>query len=969
MRWFIFVMRRYFPGLLVLVISFLVYFFTVSPTVSFWDCGEFIASAYRLQVPHPPGAPIYLLLARFFSMWWSDTSMVALSINFLSVLVSAFSVFFLYKILSLLLGVLRAEGSQKRSFFVEVASVAGALMFAFTDSMWYSAVESEVYALSLFFSMITMWLFLSWYLSEKDSTRLFFLGVYLLGLSIGVHLLNLLLVPVFVMLFVWKVRGHTVRNTIQGFMWGLVLLAILYWGLIVNGLVPAMFLERWLVNNMGFPKHAGLIVFMVVLVVIFVMGMILTYRKRSVFHFAFFVSTLILMGWFSYALVPIRADAGCPINMNNPDNVFSLNEYINRTQYGNRPLLYGPHAGAKVIEWKPQKRVVYDKKIKRYKEVVSDMKLSFSPDDMVWFPRIYSRLPQHIEGYQWWLGESPEDENPGLFSQVSFFLRYQMGFSFFRYIMWNFSGRQNDSQGHGDVLSGNWVTGIGPIDGYRLGSRQYPLAEDVYSSSANHYFGIPLFLALVGLLFLLREGRGRKRILILFGAIFVMTGPAVVFYLNQPPFEPRERDYVYIATYMSIAAMGGVGIFALLKGIYRISSSKVNVVLSSLLLLLAGPGLLFSVNLNDHNRSSRYLALDLAVSQLRSCPSRAILFTYGDNDTYPLWYAQQVEKIRTDVRIVNLGLLNTPWYLKQIKEASEGSEGLAMTLPVEFYLNHQLDYIGVSQSELSPVEGIQAITQLKENFSCLAEKDQLLGEELPPLWELRFPDGDVLLWRLSPGYLSTGRLALFDIIATNLGSRAICFTRNVDRRNLQGLDHHFISRGLIWQVGKTEAEQSVQDVLDDYSLFMDSISIGRSSDTWWDNACRQALEAAGYRAAVIDLSHRLLKSGCHAQAARLLKKSVEEYPYSPYMEQSPMVEMARLFVQCNERDEAEKLIRDMTYVNFQDVYYFVYSGFDQRYVKQRYCELFGQLRALSKDLDLTDLLARIDSELHHLCEF
>ncbi|MGQ1889314.1 glycosyltransferase family 117 protein [Thermophagus sp. OGC60D27] len=969
MRWFIPVLRRNLSGLLVLMTSLIVYFFTVSPTVSFWDCGEFIASAYRLQVPHPPGAPVYLLLARFFSMWVSDASMVAFSINILSVIASTFSVFFLYKILLLLLGVMTTGETLKKRLFMEMASVAGALMFAFTDSMWYSAVESEVYASSLFFSMITLWLFLSWYLREKDSSRLFFLGVYLLGLSIGVHLLNLLFIPVFVMLFVWKVRGHTVKFTIQGILLGVFLLGVIHWGLIVNGLVPAMCLEGWLVNDLGFPKHSGLIVFAVVLGGIHVLGLILTCRSRPVFHFGFLVSTLILIGWFSYAFVLIRAEAGCPINMNSPDNVFSLNEYINRTQYGNRPLLYGHHAGAKVVGWEQKKRMIYDDEGKRYKEVASNMDLYFSSEDMVWFPRIYSRLPQHIEGYQWWLGESPLNRKPGLFSQVSFFLRYQMGFSFLRYIMWNFVGRQNDSQGHGDILSGNWATGIGLVDGYRLGSRKYPLAEDIYSSSANHYFGIPLFFTLVGLLFLLREGRGRKRILVLLGLIFVMTGPAVVFYLNQPPFEPRERDYVYIAAYMSLSAIGGVGVFALLKGIYRISASNVTLLLSGLLILLAGPGLLFSVNLNDHNRSSRYLAHDLAISQLRSCPPNAILFTYGDNDTYPLWYAQQVENIRMDVRIVNLGLLSAPWYVKQIKKAVQGSGGLSLTLPFDFYLNHQLDYVGVSRSDLSPVEGSQALLQLKRQLSGLSAKDQLLGEELAPVWELRLPNEEVLVWRLSPGYLSTGSLVLYDIISSNIENHAVCFTRNVDRSALHGLDHHFIPRGLVWQVGQTNSENGVQGVLADYSLFMDSIRIGRSSEVWWDNTCRQALDAAGYREAVIDLSHRLLSSGYQSNVVRLLKKSIKEYPYSPYMPQLSMVEMARLLVQCNEKAEAEKLVRDIIYVNLQDVYYFVYSGFDTSYVKHRYCELFGQLRALAEDLDLTGLLAQIDTELHYLCGF
>ncbi|SFD98629.1 glycosyltransferase family 117 protein [Thermophagus xiamenensis] len=958
-------LKWYISETIVLGISLFVYSYTVAPTVSFWDCGEYIASAYRLQVPHPPGAPFYLLLARLFSLFASDTSQVALSINLLSLVSSAIAVLLLYKILVILLGWLVDEANPRNIFFIEVASIIGSLLFAFTDTFWNSAVESEVYATSFCFSMATLWLFLRWYNSKRNNHRLFFLGVYLMGLSIGVHLLNLLMIPVLVILFIWKFKGHSVINTIQGLVIGSILLVFLYWGLIVNGLLPAQYIERLLVNGLGLPKHSGLIAYVFGIVAILFGGIWLTFRTHPVIHFTFLVSGLIIMGWFSYALVPIRAEANPPINMNAPNNIFSLNEYINRTQYGNRPLLYGPHAGSEIVAWEPDSQFVYQVDKGRYEKVASVLRFRFRSEDMVWFPRIYSRQPQHEEGYQWWTGVNPQKQKPTFTSQISFFLRYQLGHSFLRYLLWNFVGRQNDSQGHGDMLSGNWASGLDWVDKYHLGNRKYPLAEELYSAAANHYYGIPMLMALIGLLYLFGEGRGRKRIVVVLGVIFLITGPAVVWYLNQPPFEPRERDYVYVASIMVIASLGGIGAFAMLKGIYKLFESIFTCSLLGILLFLSGPGLLFSVNLNDHDRSSRYLARDLAVSQLRSCPPNAILFTYGDNDTYPLWYAQHVEEIRTDVRIVNIGLLSLPWYLEQLKRAEIGSAGIHMNLPSEFYWRHQIDYFKISQSELMPVTGVQALEQLKSLNS--SSKTKLVVREIPSNWVLSLKDKNILNWKILSSYISAGNLALADIIASNIENRPICFTRNVDRKSLHGIDKFFIGHGLVWLVDNPVVSENSKHALVQYSILMDSVSLARSAETWLDNSCRQALAAAGYRNAILENVNQLLKMGHLKQASCILNKSLKDFPYSPYIDQSLMVDVAKLLTHCGENDEAQKLVRNITYVNLQDIYYFVYSGFEIRDIKARYCKLFIDLRGLAKELRMTELVSRIELEMNSLC--
>jgi len=962
-------LKKHAGSLFVFCVSLVVYSVTVAPTTSFWDCGEFIASAYRLQVPHPPGAPVYLLLARFFSLFAPDTSQVALTVNMLSVTASAFTVMFLYKIFLLLFKLLGREVTANRPLYEEISAISGTLLFAFTDSFWYSAVESEVYATSLLFSTVTLWAFLKWYVQSDSHPRLFFLGVYLLGLSIGVHLLNLLLVPVFVLLYVWKQRDHGVSKSIGAILSGFLLLAVLYWGLIANGLWPAQKFELWLVNALGLPIHSGLILFVFVLLAVHVAGIVFTFPRHRVVHFAFLISALILMGWFSYTLVPVRAHAGPPINMNAPDDVFSLNEYINRTQYGSRPLIRGVHAGAVASGWETDSQYVYNEGEGRYIKMGSNTLFHFNSEEKVWFPRIYSRQRQHIEGYEWWTGTDPSEVKPDFIHQLSFFFRYQLGHSYLRYLIWNFAGRQNDSQGHGDMLSGNWASGIDFIDRHLLGSRKYPSAEDIYSAAANHYYLIPLILALAGLFFLLRDGPGRKRVLALIGLMFLMTGPAIVLYLNQPPFEPRERDYVYVASFMSVAIFSGIGVYGILKAVFRLSGSVFTGILAGVFLFLAGAGLLFSVNLNDHDRSERFLARDLAVSQLSSCPPNAILFTYGDNDTYPLWYARQVEKVRPDVRLVNLGLLSMPWYVDHITRSVPGTSGLEMTLPHKFFRDNHLDFLSVSNVSSLPLPGVEALEKIRKQYTRDQESEDIFNGKLHPVWELTLPGQKILTWEISAGFISMGNLALYDIIASNINDRPICFTHNLDVSELHGFERFLVSRGLVWQADVKQKKEEEQNLLNEFTIFMDSISIRKPEKTWYDNTCRQALAASGYREVTNDLSERLLKAGYHQKATQLLNKSLDEWPYSPYISQQPLVETARLLTRSGEMRKAEELIKNIMYVNLQDVYYFVYSGFDSREVKRRYCPLFAEIRQLAKELEMKDMIVYIDMELQSLCGF
>jgi hypothetical protein len=963
-----FFLKKNFPGLVIFFISLAVYGFTMSPTTSFWDCGEFIASANGLQVPHPPGAPLYLLLARIFALLAPSAEQVAPFVNFLSVLASAFTVFFVYRILLILISLAEVSWEKQYFWIVQIAASAGALLFAFTDSFWYSAVEAEVYALSLFFSALTFWVFLKWYEKGKQHSNWFFLGVFLLGLSIGVHLLNLLLVPVFVLLFYWKKSGFRMESTFKALLVGVLILGLLFFGLVTYGLWPAMKLELLFVNGMGMPQHSGLLFWMVALVAIHVAGIHFTFRKKGILHGLFVGSALILMGWFSYALVPIRASANTAINMNDPDHVFSLNNYINRTQYGSRPLLYGVHAGASPIEWQESHNYFFSEKSGQYEKKPGGTHLNFDEEDYVWFPRIHSRQAYHHEGYEWWTGMDVQAEKPSFVHQLDFFLRYQMGHNFLRYLMWNFVGRQNDHQGHGDILSGNWASGIDFIDRHFLGSREYRSSEDLYSPAANFYFGIPLILVLLGALFLLRSGnKGRTKVLVLLVLVFVMLGPAIVVYLNQPPYEPRERDYVFVGAFMTMALFAGFGIYGVLKKVVQYSQSPMTIGLSGLLLIIAGPGLLFSVNLNDHDRSERYLARDLAASQLRSCPPNAILFTYGDNDTYPLWYVQQVEKVRTDVHLVNIGLLGTDWYIEQMKtEGVKGSE-LKTTLPLSFYRENALEFFRISRIHSRALPGTKILSGIAEADSVAGQPDGFYGKEVHPVWILETSEGKELEWDIQASYLSAGTLALMDLIFTNSSGRPVCFTRNVEHATLYGLKDHFVSHGLAWVLGNKNNPTS-QLVKKELALFTDSILVARG-ETWYDYTCRQALSLSGYRQLSMNVAEDLLDQGRKNESARVLRKSLMEWPYSPYQDQSQMIEVARLLLQSGEKDRAEELVRNISYINLQDVYFYYYSGFQGEHIRRKYCAFFEEVKTLAKDLELRDVVIEIEMELQSLCAF
>ncbi len=962
------------PGGVVFAISFLVFFFTVSPTVSFWDSGEFIASAAFLQIPHPPGAPLYLLTARLFSLFAGEPSTVAFFINLVSVTASAAAVWLVYKVLKIILLLIEPDAKSQSGLLTEAASMLGALLFAFTDTFWFSATEAEVYSLSIFFSALTLWIFLKWFTlppADLVQSRWFFLGIYLLGLSMGVHLLNLLLVPAFALLFGWKTWGSTLKVTLWSLVFGFFTLALLYWGLVRNGLWVAKHLELWLVNGMGLFQHSGVLLWLLVLLGLLGSGLWYSHMRHPKLHFVLVAVTLLLFGWSSYFMIPVRASAATPINMNNPDNVFSLENYINRQQYGERPLLFGVSGWAQPRGWTRNFDWAFDDEKEMYVQQFTGMQPHFSRNDYVWFPRLYSREAEHKSGYEWWLGNSGERlTSPGFTDEVNFFLRYQMGHMYLRYLFWNFVGRQNGEQGHGTLRSGNWASGITVVDRYFLGSREWPLPTELYSAARNHYYGIPLLLAILGFMLLLRRGVNRRSLLFLLTTLFLLTGPLIVLYLNQPPYEPRERDYIFAGSFLMTALLAGIGIHGILRGIAHRGNSRFTTGLMVVLLALAGPGLLFSTNLNDHNRSHRYLARDLAISQLRSCPPNAILFTYGDNDTYPLWYAQQVEGVRSDVRLVNLGLLNTAWYVSQQLNALPGTPGLRTILPPAFYRKQGGTLFRVSTVDASQKDARLIFKSLKASGAGDEETEEMVTGTLPRLLQMKLGDEDTLQWMVTQDYLTPGDLALIDIIVANGALRPICFTRNTDLQTLGGLEHKLAEQGLVWQISSSgNSHEQTSDINHQLELFTNKISVGRDRETWWDNTCRQALENSEYRDFTITLAENLIRQKRYTDAGDVLKKSIREWPLSPFQSYDKMLTITQLLYDSGDFKECKRYVESVYDWVIEELFFYYHSGYPEKQIENEYCPLFRRIRNQALLLENNELLLRMEQELAGMCAF
>ena len=712
---------------LVFLISAVTYLLTIEPTASFWDCGEFIASSYKLEVGHPPGNPVFQLFARFFTMF-TDNMHAAVAVNAMNAVCSALTILFLYLTIVFLAKRL-VKPSEDGGYTIGKAiaifgsGAVGALAYTFSDTFWFSAVEGEVYAMSSLVTALVFWAMTKWYEQAETpyANRWIVLISFLMGLSIGIHLLNLLAIPALVFMFYYKQRenGHySMWEYVKIFAVSVIILAIILFGIIPYLPKFAAYVDLFFVNTLGLPFNSGAVFFMTALLAACFWGLFRTMKKQQVFaNTVLLCFTVIVVGFSLFSIVIIRSSAKTPTNEYQPDNPFTLVRYLGREQYGSNPLVYGEYFGAPYeVEYTKYWAPLGDKYIK----TDGPGKIRYEPSGKMLFPRMWSgNDPRHIAFYQSYMGKGgknvpgAEYKKPTFFQNLAFFFDYQMNWMYWRYFMWNFAGRQNDvhSPSPGDIFAGNWESGIGFIDSLRLGDQSGAPDYLKNNKGKNHYYMLPLLLGLIGLFF--QFARDKRGCWVTF-LMFFMTGIAIVIYLNQPPYQVRERDYAYAGSFYSFSIWIGLAVAAAFTWIQEaMKERRTETAAASLVtvLMLGVPALMAAENWDDHDRSNRYTAVEMARNYLNSVGPNGILVTHGDNDTFPLWYAQEVEDVRTDVRIANTSLLGTDWHIDQMKWAMNESAPLDLTVGPKQYLygTNEFVYIYDTRDTALPLSDVMRI--------------------------------------------------------------------------------------------------------------------------------------------------------------------------------------------------------------------------------------------------------------------
>jgi hypothetical protein len=874
-------------GWAVFFVASVTYLMTIEPTASLWDCGEFIASAFKLEVGHPPGNPVFMVIARFFTLFaGSDVSKVSAMVNAMSALASAFTILFLFWTITHLARKIMLKDESNYNVHtitaVMAAGVIGALAYTFSDSFWFSAVEGEVYATSSLFTAVVFWAILKWedVADEKYSDRWIILIAFLMGLSIGVHLLNLLALPAIVLVYYFRKFEFSWKGLIISLGTSVILLALLMYGIMPGIVTISSRFDLFFVNVLKMPANSGMVFHMILLTAVFIFAVKYSFsssnrnrivglsivafflagiwvisgsallnivilvlvtgavwylagRSRATLNTVLTAVMVILIGYSSNAIIVIRSSANTPLNENNPSNPFNLLYFLNREQYGARPLFRGAVYNAPVIDYgdgKPK----YALEDGKYIITGRSIEREYDPRFITLFPRMWSDQNEHQQLYQEWgkvkgtpiqvtdqSGEKRVIRKPTFIENMRFMISYQYGYMYFRYFMWNFSGKQNDTQGSGGALNGNWMTGIKILDEPRLGTSDLP-AGMKSDTSRNRYFLLPFLLGIAGMLYHLNRDNRNWGIILL---LFIMTGVAIVFYLNQYPNQPRERDYAYTGSFYFFSVWIGLGVLAVYELLARLTGKKIAAPVAGILCLFAVPVLMGAENWDDHDRSGRYLARDVAFNYLNSCAPGAILFTNGDNDTFPLWYAQEVEGKGTDIRVCNLMLLNTDWYIDQMKYKTYESDPLPVTLPVQKYYDGINNQIFIVEKTKEPVDISTIIEWVKSDNK--ATKVQVTATEILdiiPSRTIRIPvdaakviasgtvkekDADKIVpyidIKLKGNSILKSQLIVLDILAHNNWERPIYFVTGY-HNDAFGLEEYFQLEGLAFRLVPIKSE-------------------------------------------------------------------------------------------------------------------------------------------------------------------
>ena len=1024
-------------GWLTFAIAAFTYCMTVEPTASFWDCPEFITTAYKLEVGHPPGAPFFMLTANFFTQFTNDPAQVAFCVNIMSALLSALCILFLFWTITHLTRMILTDGKNEVSLAQTIvimgSGLAGALAYTWSDTFWYSAVEGEVYAYSSMFTALVFWLILKWeeHADEPHSDRWIILIFYLTGLSIGVHLLNLLCLPAIALVYYYK------RNPQANLKGSLVALAIsmLLVAAVLYGVVPGVvkvggWFEWFMVNTLGLPFNTGMILyillligvvlsaiwsttrhnrslttllyglsvallgipfmghgftsFIIALVVLVALAIVLrlkdkegNYLLRKRFLNTSLLCMLVLMiGYSSYAVIVIRSTQNTPMDQNSPEDIFTLGSYMGREQYGKYPLLKGEAfcsqeqaymAGA--IKYEHSMRTQRKEKASpdeadQYEEIEETSGVKYPGGLTMLFPRMWSA--DHTAQYQQWMGDitmnnvtfsTPEGyevpgQMPSQLDNLKFFLSYQVNFMYWRYFMWNFAGRQNDLQGLGELEHGNWITGFPFIDNALYGDQS--LLPDTLKNNKGHnvFFCLPLLLGLIGLFWqAYRSERGVRQFWVVF-FLFFMTGLAIVLYLNQNPSQPRERDYAYAGSFYAFAIWIGLGVAALADGLRRvIKSPKLAAGVASVLGILV-PLQMVSQTWDDHDRSGRYACRDFGLNYLNTLPEEGnpIIFTNGDNDTFPLWYNQEVEGNRTDARVCNLSYLQTDWYTDQMRRPAYDSPALPITWSRYFYVDNgkhtyypirpegkaMLDEIKKNNPGVDPYEVSYIIDHyVKKDQGGYFPTDSMVvsidkeavrrSGMFLPMGPDSIPDKMIIsLKRMADkqGGLYRQDVMIYEMLAHANWKRPMYMSVTLGADNYAGLENYLVLEGLAYRI--TPFNYGGMGVIDAdlmYKNMMNRFAYGKvnQKDIYLDETVVRMCRT--HRRMMSMLADNLVRKGDKKRALNILNKAKEMLPEStvPYTDDD--AQLATLWLEAGNKAEAAAVAKkvanyDMQYLNY-----------------------------------------------------
>ena len=994
-------------GWIVFAIATTVYFLTLEPSASWWDCGEYIATTYKLQVGHPPGAPFFQLLGRFFSLFaFGDVSKVALMVNVMSALSSSFTILFLFWTITMLAQKIMVKSDNRiptkgQGWAILGAGAVGALAYTFSDSFWFSAVEGEVYAMSSLATAVVFWAILKWeqVADKRSGFRWLLLIAYVIGLSVGVHLLNLLAIPAIVYVYYYKKYTYSNKGFIIAGLVSLFLLAFIMYIIIPWIVRLAGSFELFFVNSLGMPFNSGTIVYFILLFGAIIFGILYSIKKKKVvLNTVLLAFTFILIGYSSFVILVIRANTNTPINENDPKDAPSLLAYLNREQYGSWPLFHGQYYNAPVVDLEDG-NPAYIKDDDSGKYIVKDDRKSVVPvyDERFTtiFPRMYSgSKPQHKEMYKHYgdikgvpikvpdgKGGNQTIYKPTFGENLTFFLRYQVNWMYLRYFMWNFAGRQNDIESQGEINHGNWISGINFIDSWRLGDQSNLPSTMKNPATAKFYF-LPLILGLVGFFFQLSKSKKDTWVVAL---LFLMTGLAIIIYLNQTPYQPRERDYAYAGSFYAFAIWIGLGVLSLFSFAEKyIKNKPLAAGVVTFISLVFVPGIMAQQGWEGHNRSGKYAAADVAKRYLDSCEPNAILFTNGDNDTFPLWYVQEVENYRTDVRVVNYMLSSGDWYVEQMLRKVYESDKLPLSIDKKFYTtkaNHTpiferfdggadvddaVSFIAndTKQTQIQLMDGTWTNYLPVKNLRLPIDKDAVLKSGTVKL-EDKDKIVDTIEWRVTANSLYRNDLMLLDLIASNNWERPIYFANPSSHNHvMNNIDKYCHQEGVVFRFKPFEAPHYYPkyggvDTDKSYDVLLsDDIRWGRlnENDVVVD---RESARNSG----MVRLSYARLAEGLLAEkkydsvvaTLDMVNKFFpnEKFPYNNYTYSWP-----DLYYKAGATEKGDEMARDIFNNYDEELKY--YSSLNNKFLAQYQDDIQIALFMLQKQMQITSQHGRTD---------